>query len=167
MKTTDSVSCLPAVPGRSPMKITRRFAVASLLVLAVAIVLRAPAPASAGKVLGTQFTLKLYPTADSPSRNTTGSVTLWPIGYGPACAAVGVTVSRLAQNASYYMPVAWRYRDYWGVWHDQVYNVPIQTDAHGKGEGGLGFGYNSGRYIMASSFRVYDASGTLVLTSTP
>jgi hypothetical protein len=152
------------------MKITRRYAVASLLIIAVAIVLGAPAPASAGKVKGTQFTLKLYPTADSPSRNTTGSVTLWPIDYGPACVAVGVSVSKLAPNASYYMPVAWRYRDYWRIWHDQVYNVPIQTDARGNGGGGFsrtgGLG-PSDFLIMPSLFQVYDSSGTLVLTSIP
>jgi hypothetical protein len=91
-------------PGRSPMKITRHFAVASLLVIAVAIVLGAPAPASAGKK-GDQFYAKLYPTADSLSRHATGTVTLY---YGPPYYiydAVSVSVSKRAPNASYYMPV--------------------------------------------------------------
>ena len=147
------------------MKITRRFAVASLLVIAVAVVLGAPAPASAGKVKGTQFTLKLYPTADSPSRNTTGSVTLWPIDYGPACVEVGVSVSKLAPNASYYMPVTVLDPRSGMTW---VYNIPIQTDARGNGERVyVRYDYVNRYYyyILASTFQVYDASGTLVLTS--
>jgi len=146
------------------MKITRRFAVATLLVVVVAIVLGAPAPASAGKVKGTQVTL--YPTADSPSRNATGTVTLaYPLGSGPLLyfRAVSVSVSRLAPNASYYMPVTVVYNT-WSGTGEEVFNVPIQTDARGNGGGGQGF--NSG-YIRPQfqSFQVYDASGTLVLTS--
>ena len=47
MKIADSVGGLPAIPGRSLKKITRRFAVASLFALAVAVVLGTTAPASA------------------------------------------------------------------------------------------------------------------------
>ncbi len=153
------------------MKTTRRFAVASLLVLAVAVVLGTTAPASAGKVKGTQVTL--YPTAESSSPKATGTVTLsvYPRDMFPS--AVAVSVSKLARNASYYMPVAvldpWRGTTF-------VYNVPIQTDAHGNGES-VWSGYNRGRYpfypyyynyyITSSSFQVYDSSGTLVLTSNP
>ena len=73
--------------GRSPMKITRRFAVASLLVIAVAIVLGVPAPASAGKVKTPQ--VKLYPTADGPNRHATGTVTLVPADANPVVLHAG------------------------------------------------------------------------------
>ena len=111
------------------MKITRRFAVASLLVIAVAMVLGAPAPASAGH--STQVTL--YPAADSPSPNATGTVTLPPpVGSPiPYYRSLGVSISKLAPNASYYMPVTVVNR--WTGW-TSVVNVWIQTDAHGKGE---------------------------------
>jgi hypothetical protein len=154
------------LPGRSPMKLTRRFAVATLLVIAVAIVLGAPVPASAGKVKGTQVTL--YPTADSPSRHASGTVILNQYG-GIYYVAVGVSVSKLAPNASYYMPVT-VLDPWWGTtW---VENVPIQTDARGKGESGWS-GYHRGYYygnyynyyIMSGASEVYDASGTPVLTS--
>ncbi len=180
MKTTDSVNRLPGNPGRSPMKITRRVAVASLLIITVAIVLGAPAPSSAtGKVKGTQ--VALYPPAGSPSPNAIGSVTLEPYEYGGYmyAAAVSVSVSKLAPNASYYMPImvldpplsgtTWEGRVY-------IYNIPIQTDPHGKGESrwsGVKRGYyNDGfrhfvydYYITSQSFAVCDSSGTLVLTS--
>ncbi len=155
------------------MKITRRFALTTLLVLAVAVVLGAPAPASAGPKMS--VTCKLYPTADSPNRNATGTVTLLPASTPPEYVAVAVSVSKLVPNASYYMPVTvldpWRGTT--GVW-----NVPIQTDAHGKGEGawsGHNRGYYNDRYnsyfydlfITSFPFQVYDSSGTLVLTSNP
>ena len=155
------------LPGRSPMKITRRFAVASLLVVAVAVVLGAPAPASAGKTT-TTTQYKLSPVTDSPSPHATGTVTeyrrefwvAWPYG-------VSVSVSRLAPNASYYMPVTMHsYIN--GEWYVGVFNVHIQTDARGKGVGGLSALNNldpySYSYIEYYS-QVYDASGTLVLTS--
>jgi hypothetical protein len=147
------------------MKITRRFAVASLLVIAVAVVLGAPAPASAGKQ-GDQVSVKLHPPAGSPSPHATGTVALsWQAIEGFAVYhVVGVSVSRLAPNASYYMPVAWSYQDNWGGWHDQVYNVPIQTDARGSGQGGVG---GPNWLIQSQLFHVYDASGTVVLTSNP
>ena len=159
-------------PGRSPMKITRRFALASLLVIAVAIVLGAPALASAGKRTY-DTTLTLYPAADSPSPKASGTVTLvqdpGQIFYDYA--AVHVSVSKLARNASYYMPVT-VLDPWWGT--TGVYNVRIQTDASGKGQGGWS-GYNRGHYggyyynyyITTVTFQVYDASGTLVLTSNP
>ena len=150
-------------PGRSPMNTTRRFALATLLVLAVAVVLGAPAPASAfpQKKQGSQ--VKLYPAADSPSPNATGTLTLVSRPGRMFYAAIHVSVSKLAPNASYYMPVTVVYNT-WSGTGEEVFNVPIQTDARGNGGGGQGF--NSG-YIRPQfqSFQVYDASGTLVLTS--
>jgi hypothetical protein len=96
-------------PGRSPMKITRRFAVATLLVIAVAIVLGAPAPASAG-----QSTHTLYPTANSPSPNATGTVTLYQDPGQGLWIEVHVSVSNLAPNASYNMPVTVLDYSWWG-----------------------------------------------------
>ena len=167
MKTTDSVSCLPAVAGRSPIKTTRRFAVASLLVIAVAVVLGAPAPASAGKT--TYVTLTLYPAADSPSPKATGQVALDVNRTRPYYDRVIVSVSKLAPNASYYMPVT-VLDPWWGT--TGVWNVLIQTGANGKGESGWS-GYNRGYYggyyydyyILTVTFQVYDSSGILVLTS--
>jgi hypothetical protein len=153
------------------MKVTRRFAVASLLVMAVAIVLGAPAPASATGKGRLTWTFKLYPAADSPSPHATGTVTLYPSStrevYG-----VSVSVSRLVPNASYYMPVTVRYFEVTiygtNVYGSYVYNVPIQTDASGKGAGGyLCRSYSWLNYYetsVSSFYDVYDASGTLVLT---
>jgi hypothetical protein len=139
-------------PGRSPMKITRRFALATFLVIAVAVVIvaPAPAPASAGWNNHTKTaTVKLHPAADSPSPHALGMVTLY---YDRGlCYMVSVSVSQLAPNAPYYMVGA------------DVY-VPIHIDASGKGESWFG-GYNSGYIIWSRSFQVFDASGTLVLTS--
>ncbi len=170
MKTADSVSCRPAIPERSPMKLTRRFAVATLLVIAVAVVLGAPAPASAGRY--TYDALTLYPAADSPSPRATGAVTLYQDrGLYYSVFGVSVSVSKLARNASYYMPVT-VLDPWWGT--TSVWNIPIQTDASGKGNGGWS-GYNRGYYggsyynyyITTVTFQVYDSSGTLVLTSNP
>jgi hypothetical protein len=141
-------------PGRDPIKITRRFAVATVLAIAVAVVLGAPAPASAGQnTIDSTKQLKLHPPADSPSLKAIGTVTVYY--YRGVCEGVSVSVSKLAPNASYYMPVTSNY----GI----IY-IPIQTDARGNGRGWLG-GYNSGYWITSQSFQVYDASGTLVLTS--
>ena len=151
-------------PGRSPMKITRRFAVASLLVIALAIVLGAPAPASAGKYHTPDHTqtVKLYPVADSPSPNANGVVTLYLLnGWANVYYdGVGVSVSKLAPNAWYSLSVP------------TVGYFGIQTDARGKGEGvWYASAYPSpyGAYwvIWSLSFQVYDASGALVLTSNP
>ena len=137
------------------MKITRRFALATLLVLAVAVVLGAPAPASAASA-----TFKLYPAADSPFPHATGMVNLSPeVGF---LSSFSVSVSKLAPNASYYTPVTVRSHDYYWGYYDYVYNVPIQTDARGNGKGGFG---RSDSLITSYLFQVYDASGTLVLTS--
>ena len=137
------------------MKITRRFAVASLLVIAVATALGAPAPASAGQPKPFAV-LKLYPTADSPRPNATGTVAeYWNNNWSYAYWVV--SVSKLAPNASYYTPVT---LVDWG--QPYVENVRIQTDAHGNGEGAFLVDYP--QYIAAWSCEVYDASGTVVLT---
>jgi hypothetical protein len=148
------------------MKITRRFAVASLLVFAVAIVLGAPAPASAGKVKGMQVTL--YPAAESPFPNASGQASLsWD--YGIYSLLNSVSVSKLAPNTSYYIPV------YFKVWHIDEHGWPywsgewrlvwysLQTDARGA--------YKSGNVrggagcVSGGEVQVYDSStGTLVLT---
>jgi hypothetical protein len=158
-------------PGSSPMKITRRFAAASLLVIAVAIVLGAPAPASAGRK--TYDGLTLYPAVDSPFPQATGTVTLYhDSGLYYSVFAVSVSVSKLARNASYYMPVT-VLDPWWGTtW---VENIPIQTDARGKGGGGwsglnrghYGWGGYYNYYITTVTFQVCDGSGTLVLTPNP
>jgi hypothetical protein len=168
------------LPGRSPMKITRRFAVASLLVIAVAVVLGSPAPASAGRRSSVTY-VKLHPTADSPNRHATGTVALYPARTPPVVDAVAVSVSKLAPNASYYMPVTvheevWRYWSDYGGYYEWVgsdeydYNVPIQTDANGNGQGWVGgsglYGIYYVEYLIKTyTFGVYDPSGTLVLTS--
>ena len=149
------------------MKITRRFALATLLVVAVAVVLGASAPASAGKVKGQT----LYPAADSPSPKATGTVTLYQDRGQIYYSVVGVSVSKLAPNASYYILVT-VLDPWWGTTYD--WNVLIQTDAHGKGESWLS-GYNAGYYggyyynyyITTVTFQVHDSSGTLVLTRNP
>ncbi len=152
------------VPGISPMKSTRRFAVATLLVIAVAIVLGAPAPASAIPRDGPMTVhCKLYPAPDSPFPHATGTVTGYlPSRYVPNYNAVDVSVSKLAPNASYYMPVTVHSYYNWG-WHDDIYNVPIQTDARGNGAGGWAVGGRDDSILPSGD--VYDASGTLVLTS--
>ncbi len=141
------------------MKIARRFALASLLVIAVAVVLGAPAPAS-----GASATYKLYPAADSPFPNASGKVTLAADHGDFLPTAIGVSVSKLAPNASYYVPVTVRVHQNYGGWQDVVYNLPIQTDAHGSGRIAVDFGNSS--YALYASY-VYDSSGTLVLTSNP
>ena len=142
------------------MKITRRFAVASLLVIAVAIVLGAPAPAFADH--RTQVTL--YPAADSPSPNATGKVTLSGNTSRMYYDRVSVSVSKLAPNASYYMLVTVVTAN-----GPSVLGVGIQTDARGKGEGVLSSNHGPyGYYIVPqSSFQVYGPPGTLVLTTNP
>ncbi len=155
------------------MKTTRRFAMATLLVIVVAIVLGVPAPASATGKGALTSTFKLYPTADSPSRHATGTVTVYPSSTPQSIGAVAVSVSKLTPNASYYMPVTVSYFrvTIYGtnVYGSYVCYVPIQTDARGNGAGGYGCRSNNYNYDetgLHSSFDVYDASGTLVLTRT-
>jgi Subtilase family len=103
MKTLIVLAASRLFPGRSPMKFTRRFDVATLLVIAVAVVLGTPAPASAAKAKGQQ--LALYPATDGPSPTATGKVILYGDSSSMTCDSVGVSVSRMAPNASFYMPV--------------------------------------------------------------
>ncbi len=144
------------------MKITRRFAVATLLVIAVAVVLGTPAPASAGAV-------KLHPPTDGPFPNASGQVQLSysPINPGAGYYVNSVSVSRLAPNTSYYIPVSvalWS-RDEHGFplfkgW--ELRNWYFQTDAHGAYKSGMSKG---GYAAIFNGVKVYDSStGTLVLT---
>jgi hypothetical protein len=153
-------------PGRSPMKMTRRFAVASLLVLALAVVLGAPAPASAGKVKGWQVTL--YPAVGSPFLNASGQASLSP-DYGVYSLLNSFSVSRLAPNTSYHIPL------YLKVWHVDEHGYPywsgewrlvrcgFQTDARGACKSGNVPGALG--WVLSGQVQVYDSStGTLVLT---
>ncbi len=149
--------------GRSPMKITRRFAVASVLAIAVTMVLGTTAPASAG-------TAKLYPPTAGPFPNATGQVQLsynsiYP--PGPVYYLNSVSVSKLAPNTSYYIPL---YFARWSVdehgypvfvgW--ALYNFSFQTDARGACKSGMSKG---GSAAILYGVKVYDSStGTLVLT---
>ncbi len=164
---------------KNQQTIKRGATLASLLVIAVAIVLAVPAPASAGRRSSVTY-VKLYPTADSPNRHATGTVTLYYY-RSQTFNGLGVSVSKLAPNASYYMPVTvhedvWQIypwsggQEYW-VWvrsDEYDYNVPIQTDANGNGQGWVGGSGNHGSYYVEYSIwttcQVYDSSGTLVLT---
>ncbi len=163
MKTTDSGSRLTAFPGRSPIKITRRFAVATLLVVAVAVVLGTPAPASAGAA-------KLYPPPDGPLPNASGQYqATWDKSGiyppGPASYLNSVSVSKLAPNTSYYIPL------YYTEWSVDEHGWPIfvgwvlgnwyfQTDARGAYKSGM----SKGGGAIPYGVQVYDAStGTLVL----
>ena len=168
MKTIDSVSGLPAVSGRSPVKITRRFAVASLLVIAVAILFGAPASASAGSV-------KLYPPTAGPFPNASGtyavsSSSIYP--PGPAYYINSLSVSKLAPNTPYYIQV------YLAQWSVDQHGYPVfkgwmlrnwyfQTDAQGAYKSGVskgGFGA-IGYGAIFYGVKVHDSStGTLVLT---
>jgi hypothetical protein len=141
-------------PGRSPMKSTRGFALASLLVFAVAFVLGAPAPASAGAAGSVHA--KLYPAADSPSPNASGTATLSGYDNRGFYTVVSVSVSKLEPNASYYMGL---------VSATGSVGIGIQTDARGKG-GNVWSSYGS-FFMIGFQARVYDASGTVVLTSNP
>ncbi len=139
-------------PGRSPMKITRRFAVATLLVVAVAVVLGAPAPASAGRWTGpnNMVQVKLYPPTDGPFPNASGQLSVSIDSSGASGWLRGVAVSKLAPNTSYNM------------W---PYGISFRTDAHGA--------YKSGNVLgpmvnVLYALQVHDSSsGTVVLTSKP
>lgn len=150
------------LPGTNPMKLTRGIAVASLLIIAVAAVLGAPAPASAG-------TVKLYPPADGPFPSASGQVQLYYNSIyppGPVYYLNSISVSRLAPNTSYYMPL------YYAQWsRDEhgytvfvgwaLYNYSFQTDTHGAYKSGTSKG---GYGAVLYGVSVYDSStGTLVL----
>jgi hypothetical protein len=149
-------------PGRSPMKITRRFALATLLVLAVAVVLGAPVPASAGAG-------KLFPPTDGPFPNASGQYQMsWSAVYppGPVYSLTSVSVSKLAPNTSYYIPL------YFARWSVDEHGYPVfvgwvlrncyfQTDAHGAYKSGTS---KEGSGAILYGVQVFDSStGTLVL----
>ncbi len=149
------------------MNITRRFAVASLLVIAVAVVLGTPAPASADAG-------KLYPPTDGPFPNASGQYQgTWSSIYPPGdhYNINSISVSKLAPNTSYYMPL------YYARWSSDEHGYPLflgwvlyhysfQTDARGAYKSGISKGgYGAIVYGMPA---VYDSStGTLVLTPNP
>ncbi len=114
------------------MKITRRFAVATLLVIAVAVVLGAAAPASASQV-------KLRPPADGPFPNAIGQVNL-SMERGSYPGVNSISVSKLGPNTSYYMPVYFQnwYFDYYLGWQWEwvLGSYEFQTDARGAYKSG-------------------------------
>jgi hypothetical protein len=125
------------------MKFTRRFAVASLLVIAVAVVLGAPASANGG-----MNQVKLRPPADGPFPNASGQVSLYvekgSIYYG----AQNVSVSKLAPNTSYFMPVYIRWFNGY-VWYMSPSIYSFQTDARGGYKSGMG-----GYYVFLGQVEV-------------
>ena len=149
------------------MKITRRFAVASLLVIAVAVVLGATALASAGAE-------KLYPPTDGPFPNASGQYQgSWSSIYPPGdhYSMNSISVSKLAPNTSYYMPLyyaRWSSDEHgWPIFLGWVlHNCPFQTDARGAYKSGSSKGgYGA---ILYGGVQVYDSStGTLVLAAYP
>lgn len=100
-------------------------------------------------------TAKLYPVAESPFPSASGTVTWYRTVYVyPPGVSIIVSVSKLAPNASYYMPVL-VYDPSRGWWPDEVW---IQTDSHGNG------GSEASGWELSTASEVYDSSGTLVLS---
>jgi hypothetical protein len=136
------------------MKITRRFAVVRLLVIAVAVVLGASAPA---------YAAKLYPPTDGPFPNASGQ---YQVSYssiyppGPHYYLTRVSVSKLAPNTSYYIPV------YLAQWSVDEHGYPVfvgwvlrywyfQTDSRGAYKSGM----SKGEYgAILAGVSVYDSS---------
>lgn len=147
------------------MKTTKQFALAALLGIAVAVVLGTAAPATAG---GTNFKLALYPPADSPLTNASGSVAL-TLYYESDYRLDGVWVSRLAPNTSYYMPLT-VYDFESGQWI--ATSLQFQTNQRGNWHGSLEWHlavyWGWGGMPILPPFEVYDSSThALVLTSSP
>jgi len=142
------------------MKTTKHFA---LMVMAVALVLGTAAPATAG---GTHFKLDLYPPADSPLPNASGSVAL-TLYYEADYRLDSVSVSRLAPNTSYYMPLTVYDFDS-GQWI--ATSLQFQTNQRGNWLGSLEWHlavyWTWGGGPFLPPFDVYDSSThTLVLTN--
>src|SRR5262245_27328810 len=105
------------------MKTTKHFALAALLVLGA---LLGPSTTAAALHVGQKTQVKLYPPADNPPfPQASGSVTL-SLSRPPAEYWFGsVSVSKLAPNTSYFMPVM----AYDLYTNDLVeYQVTFQTD---------------------------------------
>ena len=147
------------------MKTMKHVALVAVLGIAVAVVLGTPAPATAG--WKRPVNVKLYPPADGPFPAARGTMTLYPSSRPPAVGGVTVSVSKLAPNTWYVMPVYIRYSywdSYWGwlVYWEGWSGVSIQTDANGNGRGSISADE------CHPEGNVYDSStGTLVLTSNP
>ena len=142
------------------MKTTNYFALTALLVIAAAVVLGTPAAATAA---GNKAHLQLYPPVypPGPFPNASGKVSLtqassnWEVSWLDR-----VSVSGLAPNTSYYMPLSGQ-SDLW-----------FQTDPRGNWKGSPGWLVETNRPTWGGwvfyTFEVYDSStGTLVLTSSP
>jgi hypothetical protein len=152
------------LPGRSPMKITRRFAVTALLVSAVAVAaLLAGASALAGHGGYGQtstYRFKLPPTGIEP--DASGVVKMALSLYNPVSGARGtVTCTGLTPNANYVVLINAVY--YNGVqgfpW---TYRFSFTTDARGAG----GIAYSVQCSSFGPTFGVTGGpSGQLVLAS--
>jgi hypothetical protein len=157
MKTTDGVSRFPAVPGGRPIKTRRRFALATLLVFAVAVAaLLAGASALAGHRYGQRSTygVKLVPTGIEPDASGAAKVTL--ALYLPTSGAWGTfNCKGLTPNANY---VVWINTGYYGGGGAR----PFTTDA--RGAGGIKYSVQCGSW--GPTFGVIGGpSGQLVLAS--
>jgi len=163
MKKLTVLAASRLFPGRSPMKITRRFAVATLLVIAVAIAsLLAGASALAGHGYGqtSTYCVKLAPTGIERDASGVAKVTLSL--YLPVSGARGtVTCNGLAPNANYVVLIN-------GVYYNGVrtlpwtYKVSFTTDARGAG----GITYSVQCASFGPTFGVNGGpSGQLVLAS--
>lgn len=149
------------------MKPTKHFALAAMFVMAVAFVLGTATPATAGP-RKTQFKVGLYPPADSPLPNATGSIAV-TVYYQQDYRLDGVSVSNLAPNTSYYFPLT-VYDSDSGQWFGTFFQ--FQTNERGNWRGAvdglapLCGGYWGGTPYVC--FDVYDSSThTVVLTTDP
>ena len=151
------------LPGRSPMKFTRRFALATLFVIPVAVAaLLAGASALAGHTYGQRstYSVKLAPTGIEPEASGVAKVTL--ALYNPVSSARGtVTCKGLTPNAKY---VVWiTGASYNGTyWVPSTYGFSFTTDA--RGASGITYGVQCGS--LGPTFGVEGGpSGQLVLAS--
>ena len=147
------------------MKTTNHYALAAVLGIAVAVVLGTAAPATA---FGDKARVYLHPPVypPGPFPNASGKVSLTQASSGWELAWLDqVSVSGLAPNTSYYMPLTVYDFDsgQWMFWT----SLQFQTDPRGNWKGSPGW-----LIVMQvwwgswEPFEVYDSStGTLVLTS--
>ena len=149
------------------MKPTKHFALAALLLLAMAVVLGTPAAATA---FGGKASVPLRPPVGGPFPNASGGLSLtqaspdWEVSWLDR-----VSVSGLAPNTSYYMPLFVE-DDVSGQWF--FTSLQFQTDPRGNWKGSPGWLVETAHLtwggLVFHPFEVYDSStGTLVLTSRP
>ena len=140
------------LPGRSPKKITRRFAVATLLVLAVAVAALLAGPSVLAKpAYGhiSTYSVKLAPTGIEPDAAGVAKVSLAFFLPGPIASGT-VTCKGLTPNANYVVRI---------IGGTSVASVPFTTDARGAGTITYGVGSS-----FVPTFLVYGGpSGQLVL----